>query len=219
MYIILYDKYADKTYDFTVAGDYPYEAALSVFMNIDEFNTMFDKTPDYYSGYFSDAELTGLDSSNIYMTLDNSEFSGMADQLWASFAAFMGPVKWFGVIMFVLMVYLLAKQIIERNAVSISMTKILGFTGGEIGGLYIVATSIIVILGLLIAVPVVDQLLKLIFKTYLYKRMSGYLPYAISNDCYIKMVVIGVVSYLAVATLQLYKIHRIPKTDALKTLE
>ena len=99
------------------------------------------------------------------------------------------------------------------------MTKILGFTGGEIGGLYIAATSIIVILGLLVAVPVVDQLLKLIFKNYLYKRMSGYLPYAISNDCYIKMVVIGIVSYLAVAALQLYKIHRIPKTDALKTLE
>ena len=49
--------------------------------------------------------------------------------------------------------------------------------------------------------------------------MSGYLPYAISNDCYIKMVVIGIVSYLAVAALQLYNIHRIPKTDALKTLE
>lgn len=217
--VSLYDKYADKTYDFIVAGDYPYEAALSVFMNIDEFNYTFDKTPDYYSGYFSNEELTGLDSSNIYMTMDAGAFSGFADQLWASFADFMGPVKYFGVIMFVLMVYLLAKQIIEKNSVSISMTKILGFTGGEIGGLYIAATSVIVVIGLLVAVPIVHWLLKLVFKFYLYKRMSGYLPYAISSDCYIKMVVIGFVSYLAVAALQLLKIHRIPKTNALKTTD
>ena len=217
--VSLYDKYADKTYAFEVAGEYPYEAALSIFMNIDEFNTKFGKTPDYYSGYFSDEVLESLDDSNVYMTLDNSDFSGFANQLWESFADFMGPVKWFGVIMFVLMVYLLAKQIIERNAVSISMTKILGFTGGEIGWLYIAATSIVVIIGLLLAVPAVDWMMRLIFKYYLYKRMSGYLPYAISSDCYVKMVIIGAVSYLAVAALQLFKIHRIPKTNALKTLE
>ena len=121
--------------------------------------------------------------------------------------------------MFVLMVYLLAKQIIERNAVSISMTKILGFTGKEIGGLYIAATSIVVVAGLLLAVPVVSWLMRLIFKYYLYKRMSGYLPYAISNDCYIQMVIIGIISYIAVAALQLLKIHRIPMTNALKTIE
>ena len=217
--VSLYDKYADKTYEFTVAGEYPYEAALSVFMNIDEFNEKFGKTPDYYSGYFTNEELTELDPSNVYMKLDNNDFSGVASQLWESFADFMEPVEWFGVIMFVLMVYLLAKQIIEKNAVSISMTKILGFTGGEIGSLYILATSIIVIIGLLLAVPAVDWMMRLIFKYYLYKRMSGYLPYAISSDCYIKMVLIGIASYLVVAALQLFKIHKIPKTNALKTLE
>ena len=215
----LYDKYSDKTYCFTVEGEYPYEAALSVFMNIDEFNSTFGKTSDYFNGYFSDTPLEKLDKANIYMTLDNETFSSFTDQLWNSFADFMGPVKYFGVIMFVLMVYLLAKQIIERNSNSISMTKILGFTGGEIGGLYIVATSVIVVIGLLVAIPFVDWLLRLIFKNYLYKRMTGYLPYAISSDCYLKMFIIGIVSYLAVVALQLFKISRIPKTDALKTLE
>lgn len=217
--VSLYDKYTDKTYDFSVAGEYRYEAALSIFMNLDEFNKKFDKTPDYYSGYFSDEVLDTLDDANIYMTLDNKDFAGFASQLWDSFADFIGPVKWFGVIMFVLMVYLLAKQIIERNAVSISMTKILGFTGKEIGGLYIAATSIVVVAGLLLAVPVVSWLMRLIFKYYLYKRMSGYLPYDISNDCYIQMVIIGIISYIAVAALQLLKIHRIPMTNALKTIE
>ena len=217
--ISLYDKYADKNYEFVVAGEYPYEASLAVFMNLSEFNEKFDRTPDYYSGYFANRDLTELTESNVYMRLDSETFGSFADQLWKSFADFMEPVKWFGVLMFVLMVYLLAKQIIERNSVSISMTKILGFTGGEIGGLYIVSTSLVVLASLLLAVPLVSWLLRLVFKTYLYQRMSGYLPYCIDNACYVKMVLIGLASYVAVVALQLWKIRRIPKSDALKTLE
>ncbi|MBO4292718.1 MAG: ABC transporter permease, partial [Lachnospiraceae bacterium] len=213
------DKYADKYYDFIVAGAYPYEASLAVFMNLEEFNEVFDKTPDYYSGYFADHELSKLTESNIYMKLDSSIFSSFADQLWQSFASMMGPVRWFGVLMFVLMVYLLSKQIIERNTVSISMAKILGFTGGEIGGLYIVSTTLVVAASLLVSVPVVDRLMRLIFKTYLYRRMSGYLPYCVSSSCYMKMILLGLCSYVIVIVLQLFKIRRIKKSMALKNLE
>ena len=217
--VSLYDKYADKNYEFTVAGEYPYEASLAVFMNLKEFNEVFDKTPDYYSGYLSDHELSGLTESNIYVVLDTEALGGFATQLWESFADFMGPVRWFGVIMFVLMVYLLSKQIIERNQTSISMTKILGFTSAEIGGLYVASTSIVVVASLFLAVPIVDWLLRLIFKNYLYQRMSGYLPYCVSSDCYVKMILLGVISYATVVALQLLKIRAIKKSDALKTLE
>ena len=160
-----------------------------------------------------------MTEANIYMKLDTKAFSGVADQLWKSFEEIMEPLKLFGVIMFVLMVYLLAKQIIEKNQNSISMTKILGFTSGEIGGLYIVSTSIVVILSLLLAVPFVDWLLRLVFTTYLYKRMSGYLPYCVSSSCYIEMVILGIVSYVIVVVLQLFKIKKIKKSDALKNVE
>ena len=217
--VTLYDKYADRNYTFTVAGEYPYEASLAVFMNLSDSNELFERAADYYNGYFADRKLTELTPSNVYMTLDAATFRGVADQLWNAFADFMEPVKWFGVIMFVLMVYLLAKQIIERNQTSISMAKILGFTGGEIGGLYIAATSIVVVLSLFLAVPLVNWLLRLIFKEFLYQRISGYMPYCISNDCYWKMILIGLLSYVVVVVMQLLKIRRIPKSDALKTVE
>ena len=54
---------------------------------------------------------------------------------------------------------------------------------------------------------------------YLYKRMSGYLPYCVSSDCYIQMFAYGMVSYAAVVVLQFLKIRRIKKSDALKTME
>ena len=39
------------------------------------------------------------------------------------------------------LIYLLSKIIIEKNAQSISMVKILGYTNGEISKLYIMSTS------------------------------------------------------------------------------
>ena len=119
----------------------------------------------------------------------------------------------------VLLMYLLSKQIIEKNAQSISMTKILGFKNGEIGGLYIVATSIMVVISLVVSVPIVNALLKWAFSSYLYTSMTGYIPYMVRRSCFVEMVILGIVCYAVVAVLQLVKISKIPKTDALKNVE
>ena len=119
----------------------------------------------------------------------------------------------------VLLMYLLSKQIIEKNAQSISMTKILGFKNGEIGGLYIVATSIMVVISLVVSVPIVNAMLKWAFSSYLYTMMTGYIPYMVRRSCFVEMVILGIVCYAVVAVLQLVKISKIPKTDALKNVE
>ena len=128
-------------------------------------------------------------------------------------------LKYFGIIMFVLLMYLLSKQIIEKNAQSISMTKILGFKNGEIGGLYIVATSIMVVISLVVSVPIVNAMLKWAFSSYLYTMMTGYIPYMVRRSCFVEMVILGIVCYAVVAVFQLVKISKIPKTDALKNVE
>ena len=48
-------------------------------------------------------------------------------------------------IMAVLIMYLLTKIIIEKNAGSISMVKVLGYENREINSLYILLTSIVVV--------------------------------------------------------------------------
>ena len=67
-----------------------------------------------------------------------------------------------------LVMYILTKQIIERNIKSISLTKILGFNDIEIGKLYLVITSLVVFASLLISVPIIDISMRLIFDTVLY---------------------------------------------------
>jgi putative ABC transport system permease protein len=211
--------YEDTSYEFVVAGTYDYDAALAIFMTKDDYLEMFDKADDYFTGYFSDETLSDIDEDQIATIITKDDMTKVSRQLKVSMGSFMKLFDVFGVIMFMLLMFLLSKQIIEKNATSISMVKILGFTDGEIGGLYIVATSVVVVLSLLVAVPLTDGILRWAFHSYLYTEITGYIPYIISSNCFVVMIVLGLICYAAVSVLQLVKIQRIPKSDALKNVE
>lgn len=215
----LKDPYSTAVYEFTIADIYTYDAAIAVFMNLEEFNSMFGKASDDYAGYFSNTELTDLPDHVIAGVIDTEDLTKISNQLKISVGGFMDLLKYFGIVMFLLLMFLLSKQIIEKNSQSISMTKILGFTNGEISGLYIVATSVVVLLSLLITIPLVDLTLRWLFSSFLYKEISGYIPYIISSSCYTKMLVYGILCYIASAVVQMIKISRIPKVNALKNVE
>lgn len=217
--ICLKDPYSKKKYTFKVAGYYTYDAVLSVFMNTDDFYDSFDKEDGYYSGYFSDKKLKDIPKEYVASTITRKDLLKMSTQLKVSMGNYMDILKYFGVIMFILLMYLLSKQIIEKNSNSIALTKILGYTDMEIGGLYIITTFVVVLLSLLVTVPIVDKILELMFTSYLYTQMTGYIPYVISKNCYVEMFVLGVISYLVVCVIQMIKIKKIPKSDALKNLE
>ena len=121
--------------------------------------------------------------------------------------------------LFLLFFYVLCKQVIERNFQSISLTKILGFRNSEIGSLYIVSTSIAVVLGLAISVPFIDVAMRAIFKSYLYTMMTGYFPYVMSPITYIVTVATGIICYAVVALLQMRKVSKVSKSEALKNVE
>jgi putative ABC transport system permease protein len=202
-----------------VAGTYDYDAGLAIFMTRDDYLEMFDKADDYFTGYFSDELLSDIDEDQVATIITKEDMTKVSRQLKVSMGSFMKLYDIFGAVMFMLLMYLLSKQIIEKNAQSISMAKILGFTNGEIGGLYIAATSVVVVLSLLVAVPLTDSILRWLFHSYLYTEMTGYIPYIISPNCFVFMIVLGLICYGAVSVLQLVKIQRIPKSDALKNVE
>lgn len=126
---------------------------------------------------------------------------------------------WFGVIMFTLLIYLLSKLIIEKNANSISMTKILGYSNIEIAQLYILATCVATVISLLVGLPLTNALMKMVFEYAIAEKMSGWIPYIVNFDIFIKMFLLGIVSFTIVAVTQLFKIKKIPMTDALKNVE
>ena len=217
--VTLSDPYSSKTYTYTVAGTYEYSAALSVFMNRAEFIECFGKDDDYFTGYFSNSELSDIDSDDVATIVTQADLTKVADQMIASLGGFMEMFKYFGAIMLVLLMYLMTKQVIEKNRQSIAMTKILGFHNGEIGALYVLMSFLVVLVSMAIMVPVARAALQWMFKSMLYTEMSGYFPFIVSNSCYIYTIILGVGCYALVSVLLLVKINRIPKSEALKNIE
>ncbi len=216
--ITLKEKYSDKTYDFKIKGTYKYPAGLAIFMNDDEYRKVFDKDSEYYTGYFSDEELTDIDSNYIYTKITEDDLTKTTRQLKVSMGGMVELVEIFAIIMFIILVYLLTKIIIEKNSLSISMVKILGYTNGEIGRLYVMATTIVVILWILVSIPVLTLIIKEIYR-YMMADMGGWIMLKIRPDIYITMFIMSVASYGIIAALQMRKISKIPLDEALKNVE
>jgi len=217
--LILQDPYSDKTYDFIIADSYPYSAALAVFMNMNEYIERFDKKENYFTGYLSNTEITDIDSMDIVSVITESDLTKVSDQMMQSVGSFMALFRYFGAIMLALLMYLMTKQVIEKNAQSIAMTKILGFTNKEIAGLYLAMTGFVALIALVIAIPVTDVVLRLLFEKVMYTQMSGYLPYIVSKSCYVYTALITVGCFVVVSAFMFVKIGKIRKSEALKNVE
>ncbi len=214
--IDLKEPYGSKVYTFTIAGQYQYDAAISVFMNRSDYLEMFNKGDDYFSGYFSNEELTDINEDSVAAVITEADLIKIVTQLESSMLEFMAVFKALGVVIFLLIMYILTKQIIEKNTKSIAMAKILGFTDIEIGRLYLIMTSFAVLASLLLSIPMIDALLRWAFHSYMYTEMTGYIPYIVSNSCFVTMVIMGMVCYAVVAAGLMLKIKKTPKGEALK---
>ena len=131
----------------------------------------------------------------------------------------MGMVNLFAVAIYMILIYLLSKIIIEKNAQSISMTKIFGYTNGEISRLYILSTSIVVVLCLLISLPIETTIMEVLFREMMLQSISGWIALWIDPMIYVQMFVIGLVTYAVVALLEYKKIRKVPMGEALKNAE
>ena len=217
--ITLKETYEDKSYNLTVTGIYDYEGALDVFMSREALNDMFDLGSDYFGGYFSNSEITDIDSKYIGSLIDIDDLTRISRQLDQSMGSMMYLIDGFAVLIFVVLMYLLSKIIIEKNAQSISMNKILGYTNSEISRLYIISTFIVVAVSILISMPLVYEGLVYIFRWMLINSMSGWIPIYLGKSIYVKMFIMGVVSYGVVALLEYRRIQKIPMDTALKNVE
>lgn len=216
--ISLKEPYGDAVYEFTVEGIYPYEAGIAVFMPQKELNQTFNLGDDYFCGYLSDTEITDIDEKYIGSVIDVDALTKVSRQLMVSMGSMMYLVDGFAIVMFVVLIYLLSKIIIEKNAQSISMVKILGYTNREISRLYLMSTSVVVTAFLLISLPIETMLMKVIIKIVM-QSMTGWISFYMDPKIYVEMFVLGICSYAVVAMVEYRRIRKVPMDTALKNVE
>ena len=216
--ITLKEEYGTKEYDFRVEGIYDNPTSIAVYMDRDFFNKTFDNEADYFNGYLTDEKLDDIDDMYVATIITEDDMNKMGRQLTHSMGAIFDMFYLFGLIMFMLIIYLLSKIVIEKNAQSISMTKILGYNNAEIGGLYVVSTSIVVVLSFLLTMPLVNVLMKYVCEV-MFSEFSGWIAYDVPETVFVKVIASGIIAYAVIAFAQFHKLRKIPMDMALKNVE
>ena len=214
----LKDKYSDKTYSFEIGGYYDYPAIIAVFMDIDDLNETFGNEEGSFNAYFSNREIDDIDEKYIASRITETDLTKTSRQLIRSMGSMMFIFTFFGTIIYVLVIYLLAKIIIEKNTQSISMTKILGYNNGEINSLYIHSTTIVTLLSLVIGIVLCDRTLAIVMFE-VFKGYSGWFEYTLDPLVAVKTLGLGILTYLIVVLILSRKVKHIPLDEALKNVE
>ncbi len=217
--ITLKEKYEKRKYTFKVKGIYDYSGALCVFMPQKQLNDTFNLGSYYFSGYFSNSKITDINKKYIGSVVDLNALTKVSRQLTVSMGGMMSLINGFAIGIFIVLIYLLSKIIIEKNAQSISMAKILGYTNGEIGKLYIWSTTIVVVICLLLSLPIEKAIMGVVFREMMLSSVSGWIALWIDPKIYLKMFLIGISTYAVVSLLEYRRIRRIPMDEALKNAE
>lgn len=239
--IQLYESYGDNVYSFKVKDIIDYPSGLAVFMSYDEYIDTFDpdtsymenlvsdpalflkqfasaKQSEYFTGYFSNEKLTDIDDKYVSSCITEEDLTKLSRQMDVSMGSIFGMIKYFALVLAAILIYLLTKVILEKNANAISMVKILGYENAEIASLYLMSTTLVVILSV-----IAGMLLSAVFMVVIWKAVmssfNGWISVDIPFVVYPEMFALMMVGYIAVSLLQFRKIKKIPMEDALKNVE
>ncbi|MBQ3322481.1 MAG: ABC transporter permease [Firmicutes bacterium] len=216
--ITLKEEFNSDRYAFKVKGEYNYPATLCIFMTLDRFNETFDMESDYFSGYFSDKMLGDIDESDIATVITEKDLTVMANQLEDSMGKVFFMFLLFSIVIFLLMIYLLARLITERNTYAISMLKILGYTNREAGHLYNNATLVMTVISFILSGVLGVAGIKVIYYIMM-KAFAGWLTFYVAPWGVPLLVVTGVFCYFLVNFVLMRRIRKIPMADALKDVD
>ncbi|MGN0614186.1 MAG: FtsX-like permease family protein, partial [Porcipelethomonas sp.] len=216
--VTLKEEFSGKEHSLHVDGVYENPTTLALFVSREQFSDIFDKDDDYYSGYLSNEGIEDIDDSLISAEITKDDYTKSSRQMKQSMGNMMSVFWVLGVAVFMLIIYLLAKIIIEKNAQSISIAKILGYEKREINKIYIHTTTIVTIVSLLAVLPVIHVVLNWVWHAMM-MGFTGWIPCVVQWDVYLKLVVIGIVTYAAVAALLMRQTGKVPLGEALKNAE
>lgn len=215
--ITLKEKYDDNEYEFTVKDMYDYPSSFAIFMSDATFKNVFDKSEDYYSGYFSD-NILDIDEKYVATQITLDDLTKVSRQLDRSMGETFNLVKIFAVVLFAVLMFLLTKLIVEKNTTSISMVKILGYSNREISRLYVTSTTIVVVLSVALSIGLSVVIMNYLFRVFM-EEMSGWISCYYAPHIFPVMFILNITVYVVISFFMMAKIKKIPMDEALKTVE
>ena len=166
--LVLSDEVNERDYAFTVKDIVSFTSGVYVFLDRDVMQELFDQEDDYYNVVFADHALD-IDNGRLYATVSKEnveESSQIFTDMMGSMVVMLVAIS---ALIFMIVMYLMMKVMIDRSAFSISLMKVFGYRRREIRKLYLDGNFYVILLGALICVPLAKWSMDLVY------------PYCIAN--------------------------------------
>lgn len=215
--LVLRDEVNDVNYAFTVTDVVHYASELYIFMDRDAMQELFGRSDDYYNTVFSDHALD-IDTGLLYATVSRQNI----EQASAVFTDLMMPmvilVSVLSVGIFLVVLYLIIKVMIDRASYSISLLKVFGYRTGEVRRLYLDGNFVVVALGALVCIPAAKGLMDIIYPYFVSNVATG-LELSFPPQLY-AVIYAGVLAcYLLIDLVLVRRLDRMTPAEVLKNRE
>lgn len=209
--------YTEKNYDLIVDGINEDKGVLAAFMSQELCNELLEEEHNYFNAYLSDQKID-IDDMYILSTITKDDMTKIGEQMTTTFAQLIPIMTSVSLVIYFVVIYILTKLVLDRNTQYMSFLKVMGYENKEIKRLYLQATTIIVVISLLISLPLcglgLNQLLLFAFMQFA-GYMEAYIPYYLYGMVFI----VGLITYYIVNFVLTKQIQRIDLGESLKDME
>ncbi len=166
--LVLSDEVNERDYAFTVKNIVNFTSGVYVFLDRDVMQELFDQEDDYYNVVFADHALD-IDNGRLYATVSKENVEESSQIFTDMMEPMVVMLVAISALIFMIVMYLMMKVMIDRSAFSISLMKVFGYRRREIRRLYLDGNFYVILLGALICVPLAKWSMDLVY------------PYCIAN--------------------------------------
>lgn len=215
--LVLSDEVNERDYAFTVKNIVNFTSGVYVFLDRDVMQELFDQEDDYYNVVFADHALD-IDNGRLYATVskENVEESSQI------FTDMMGPMVVMLVaisaLIFMIVMYLMMKVMIDRSAFSISLMKVFGYRRREIRKLYLDGNFYVILLGALICVPLAKWSMDLVYP-YCIANVAIGMDIRFTPQIYIMIYGGILICYMVINFLLVGRLNKLVPAEVLKNRE
>ncbi|MBC3796370.1 FtsX-like permease family protein [Acetobacterium tundrae] len=215
--LVLTDDVKNIDYAFTIDRIVPYSVGLYVFMDIDDMRELFNQKEGYYNVVFSDKDLN-IDSGKLYATTTKNDIVRNSEVFINQMRPMVVSLISVSVIIFVVVMYLMMKVMVDRSAFNISLMKIFGFRQKEIQKLYLDGNFIMVAVAAAFCIPLAKKAMDLMYP-YLIANVACGMDFSFSWQVYIAIYAGVMLCYLGINWILTGRLQKMKPAEVLKNRE
>lgn len=216
--LTLKDDEADKIYAFEIASVAQYAPSFMVFMPYDKALELFDEPEDYFNVVFSDHALD-VETGRLYATTtktDVKKAAGIFSDIMQGMILTIGGVS---VLIFIVVMYLMMKVMIDRSSFNIALIKIFGYRNKEVKKMYLDGNFYIITIGALISIPLTKWIMDMAYEPAFVPNIACGIDKSFPFWMYLAIFAGILILYFIINHLLIRRIRKMVPAEVLKNRE